>query len=282
MMEPPNNQSLPFFAYGVFKPGELAFLQVKDLVETLSTCSITGVLRLRDGLPIASPDEPGNITGTLISFRRGNEEEAYRRIGALEPEKQYRWKTAVGEFGQANFLAGRSPHKGSVRFDEPEWNGHQDPLFTVALEVVKETLQRNYSFEWDLKPLFRLEMAYLLLWTAIERYASLRYHLGEKATKKVIKIATEPAFQRALQENVTERREVSRADDPTEKSVLDASAPEKALAYYYQIRSNLVHRGKGVPYDHERLQKSLSELLAIFENTLDAAFEESRSTSGNP
>lgn len=28
----PVNASLPFFAYGVFKPGELAFLQLKELV----------------------------------------------------------------------------------------------------------------------------------------------------------------------------------------------------------------------------------------------------------
>lgn len=273
-MNPPSDQTLHFFAYGVFKPGELAFLQVKDLVAECSDCSMRGTLRIRDGLPIASPEDQGEIRGTLIKFHPTSENEAYRRIAELEPDNQYRWETVTLGLGKANFLAGRSPKKGSVHPDE-EWSGRNDPLFTVALDVVSETLEKNRRFEWDLKPLFRLEMAYLLLWTSIERYASLRYHLGDKATKKVLNLASEPAFQAALLQHVHERREVQRADDPTGKCLLAASVPAKALAYYYQVRSNLVHRGKGVPHDHERLEKSLDELLTIFRKTLAAAFAES-------
>ena len=275
MMNSPSDQNLPFFAYGVFKPGELAFLQVKDLVEECSACAIRGALRIRDGLPIASPDEQGQIHGALIKFRAGLEHEAYRRIAELEPDHQYRWETVPVNLGKANFLAGRTPKKGSVH-PEDEWSGRGDPLFTVALDVVAETLEQNRVFEWDLKPLFRLEMAYLLLWTSIERYASLRYHLGDKATKKVLNLAGEAAFRAALLQHAPERREVQRADDPAEKCVLDVSVPVKALAYYYQVRSNLVHRGKGAPNDHDRLEKSVDELLKIFRVMLNAAFAESK------
>jgi len=72
--------------------------------------------------------------------------------------------------------------KGSVHADD-EWNGRDDPLFTVALDVVTKLCNR-IALRVGFEPLFRLEMAYLLLWTSIERYASLRYHLGDKATKK--------------------------------------------------------------------------------------------------
>ena len=61
-------------------------------------------------------------------------------------------------------------------------------------------------------------------------------------------------------------------DKPNEKYVLDANDPSKAIDYY-QIWSNLVHRGKGVSDDYKRMEKSLRELLSIFKETLDAAFK---------
>lgn len=272
----PVNASLPFFAYGVFKPGELAFLQLKELVTKCSDCTIRAALRIRDGLPIAALNSQNTLPGTLIEFQTGLAEEAYRRIAKLEPKTQYRWDIADTRFGRANALLGRSPMKGSISADGGVWNGAEDPLFTAALEVIEEVLRQNQRFEWDLKPLFRLEMAYLLLWTAIERYASLRYHLAERATEKVIKIAEEEAFMNAVKDEVTEQREIYRADDPCEKFVLDSNNPKKAIKYYYQIRHNLVHRGKGVPHDHERLAQSLRELLAIFRAVLNAAFREAQ------
>jgi hypothetical protein len=281
----PSKIHLPFFAYGVFKPGELAFLQVKDLVASIQACSIGATLRIRDGLPIASLSSDSDLPGSLIHFKPGSEEEAYRRISEFEPQTQYRWTIVKTNLGDSNSLVGRSPLKGSVIPDDNVWKGRDDPLFTVALSVVEETLIENQCFDWNLKPLFRLEMAYLLLWTAIERYASLRYHLADDANQKVMKIANEEAFQVALEKHVTDKRKVCRSDDPQKKIALERNAPNKALAYYYQIRSNLVHRGKGVPHDHERLAKSLSELLAIFRIMLESAFQESElavSTSNRP
>ena len=274
-MDIPENPLLPFFAYGVFKPGELAFLQIKDFVKTCSRGSIRGTLLIRDGLPILSLEERhGEVVGSLIHFCEYSGDEAYRHIAALEPDNQYQWETVVVDDCKANCLVGRSPSKGSD-WSPYEWTGSTDPLFREALEVVEETLENNVQSGVDLKPLFRLEMAYLLLWTCIERYASLRYHLGDKATKKVMNLALEPAFGKALAKYVSDTRTVQRADKPTEKCVLNANVPSKAMAYYYQLRSNLVHRGKGVSDDHERLQKSLRELLAIFKETLNAAFKAS-------
>jgi hypothetical protein len=272
-MEIPENPILPFFAYGVFKPGELAFLQIKGFVNSCSRGAIQGTLLMRDGLPILSLEErQGDVVGSLIQFRAEAGKDAYRHIAALEPDNQYQWKTVVVDDCKANCLVGRSPSKGSA-WSPYEWSGRKDPLFNEALEVVTETLEKNIHFGDDLKPLFRLEMAYLLLWTCIERYASLRYHLGDKATKKVMNLAQEPAFGKALAKYVSEKRTVQRADKPTEQCVLIADNPSKAMSYYYQLRSNLVHRGKGVSDDHDRLEKSLRELLAIFKETLVAGFE---------
>jgi len=87
-MNPPADQSLPFFAYGVFKPGELAFLQIKALVAECLDCSIPGTMRIRDGLPIVSPDDREEIRGALIKFHPAAEREAYQRIAELEPDNQ--------------------------------------------------------------------------------------------------------------------------------------------------------------------------------------------------
>ena len=274
-MDIPSNPELPFFAYGVFKPGELAFLQIRDLVGSITTsASIPGEIRLRDGLPIASLGGVDEIAGTVITFRKGAGGDAYQRIADLEPESQYRWEIADAGGVSVNVLAGVSPMKGSI-YSEYQWEGRKDPLFVAALEVVEEVLLQNPYHSEDMKALFRLEMAYLLLWSSIERYASLRYHLGDKATKKVMNSAGEAAFREELPKMVTEKRKLQRADKPKQSVELDPADPEESLAYYYQLRSNLVHRGKAAFEDFCRIRLSLTELLPIFRAVKDRAFEDS-------
>jgi len=267
----PPSIDLPFFAYGLFRPGQLAFFQLRELVNKVTDpAHIAGSLLLRDGLPIIDPHGDGHVSGALITFLPERTSEAYDRISAMEPDKHYRWDTRQVDGKPANVLVGRSPRKGSVPCEEAEWNGWNDPLFTAALDVVEETIKSQH-FDWDLKPLFRLQMAYLLLWTSIERYVSLRYHLGNKVTEKVGQLAHESAFIRNLRQRVKSRRKVHRADRPGDKEVLDPESPEKAVRYYYQVRSNITHRGKGVVRDYELLEASLAELLPIFGEVLKAA-----------
>ncbi|MCC6814507.1 MAG: hypothetical protein IT498_10745 [Rubrivivax sp.] len=283
LMEIPTNPEIPFFAYGAFRPGELAFLKIREFVDRCEQDGVPGTLRIRDGLPIADlASTNSQIDGFLIFFREGTQEEAHKKIVELEPDKQYEWKPIQSIGGQtANILAGLKPRKGSKELEEP-WTGKNDPLFTSALEVIDEVLDdiQNHQSTWDLKPLFRLEMAYLLLWTAIERYASLRYHLYRNANQKVEEISTEMAFQNALRKYVKSEpdgnfRTVNRADNPEESYKLDPGNPKKSIKYYYQVRSNLTHRGKGIHADHHMMLSSLQELIAIFRETLAAAFAKS-------
>jgi hypothetical protein len=285
-MNTPKNIDLPFFAYGIFKPGGLGFLRIKKWVAQCSDETVPGKLLVRDGLPIAFQGGDRRIPGSLIQFQPGIENEAYKSIVELEPEYQYKWATVevASKFGgpivDANYLIGKS-EKGC---DEPlkPWMGRNDPLFNEALEVVEEVLskmdKKQFS-EFDLKPLFRLEMAYLLLWTSIERYASMRYNLSGGATQKVNQVANESAFETALLKHVDglkESRKLRRADKPEDGCVLNRKKPKKAMEYYYQVRNNLVHRGKGAYDDYKHLSLSLAELLPIFRETLQAAFEESQ------
>ncbi len=270
-MNPPPNIVQPFFAYGIFRPGQLAYFQLQDLVDEIADpAQCKGKLLLRDGLPIMDLNGTDFVEGALLAFAPGKAHEAYKRISAMEPDSHYRWAEAQVNGKSANLLQGRYTAKGSIPFEEGKWDGWSDPLFTAALEVIEETLNTQ-QFDWNLKSLFRLQMAYLLLWSAIERYVSLRYHLGTDATKKVRQLAQEGAFASSLLMHVKERREVYRADQPDNKFVLDPQDPGKSLDYFYQLRSNLSHRGKGVVRDYNRIQEALAQLLPIFREVLRTA-----------
>jgi len=41
-MHMPDNPSLPFFAYGIFRPGQLAFLQVKEQTDRTEHDTVEG------------------------------------------------------------------------------------------------------------------------------------------------------------------------------------------------------------------------------------------------
>jgi len=74
---------------------------------------------------------------------------------------------------------------------------------------------------------------------------------------------------------------VQRADRPTDHYELTPDDPRNSLNYYYQIRSNITHRGKGVVRDHDIVRASLKELLEIFTELVRAAFESSSKGAPN-
>jgi hypothetical protein len=76
----PDNIDFPFFAYGIFKPGQLCFARIKDIVQEFAGATVNGILKERDGVPILVKSDNFKIKGYLIYFKEGREEEAYRRI----------------------------------------------------------------------------------------------------------------------------------------------------------------------------------------------------------
>jgi len=264
-MDIPPDASLPFFAYGIFQPGQIAYFQLREYVKTIDQSAyLEGRLMVRDGLPILDPSAEGLVCGALLTFHPEKSSLAYAGIAAMEPRHQYYWQQSLA----FNVLVGRSPSNGSTECEEGEWDSWDDPCFVEAMEVVEETLQQHTTYR-GFKDFFRVQMAYLLLWSSIERYVSLRYHLGSKVTDKVFQLAEEPAFRNAVQCYVASGRKVHRADDPSKNISLKPSNPQKALGYYYQVRSNITHRGKGLPADFRTVYESLAELFSIFRQVLE-------------
>ncbi len=272
-MKQPDNISLPFFAYGLFKPGQLCYPRIRDLVESSDKCTVAGILKERDGIPLLIPDiSSTNIKGYLIYFIISQEEKAYERITGIEPDEVYRWQVVKANGLSANALIGKREQRGSSYLEHfTEWDGKSDPFFKQGLEEVEAILKANSNFDWDFRALLRLQMAYMLLWTAIERYAGLKYHLGDRATQKVYQIANEECFAHALKKVVKSQRQVFNTLN-LEKYTLDPHSPEKAIRYYYQVRSNTIHRGKVVTRDFDTMKSSLEELLFIFKELLNDSF----------
>lgn len=236
--------------------------------------TVDGVLKERDGIPLLIKSSYSKIKGYVIYFYNGKENDAYYRIIEIEPDEVYRWdEIKVNDGIVANVLLGKKVQKGSYDLEHlEEWDGKSDPFFKQGLEEVEAILRDNSNFDSEYRSLFRLQMAYTLLWSAIERYAGLKYHLGNRANEKVYQIAQEKSFVDSLRKNVKGTRKVFSAADLS-RHTLDPLDPEKSIRYYYQVRSNTIHRGKSVTSDFEIVKSSLEELLAIFKDILDEAFK---------
>lgn len=140
-MKNPSDLSLPFFAYGLFKPGQLSFFQVQEYVQQISDyIEVKGDLLIRDGIPILNPNGRKTVFGNLISFDSLKSEDAYSKIAQMEPEKHYCWKETFVKGQKVNLLVGRSSNKGSSTLEGQTWDGWSDPLFKEAFEVIDETL----------------------------------------------------------------------------------------------------------------------------------------------
>lgn len=259
---------LPFFSYGFFRPGEISFLGIKDFVLSATLLTIEGDLKLRDGVTLFKDHKNQKVDGYLITFKPGFEKKAYGFIDSLEPKKLFKWKKKCVNNISFNILYGVKSDRGSDDIREAKWRTiWDDPFFTSALEVLDEI--PNEKFAWNLKPLFKLQMKYMLLWTILERFSFLRYSLGGGAAARNKLLAENEYFKEALLNIVKNERIVFSSENPVKKETLSASDPQQSLDYYYQVRCNITHRGKAVTKDHDMVEKSFNELFNITKNIID-------------
>ncbi|SVE34666.1 uncharacterized protein METZ01_LOCUS487520, partial [marine metagenome] len=230
-----------------------------------------------DGLPILHDTKGGFTEGSLLKFSDGNEKKAYQSIIDIEPDHHYKWGTINVTANRekeisANVLFGKRPEKGSTPTDYENYDGKKDPLFTDALDLIREIIDKSRHFNLEIKKIFELQMAYMLLWTVLERYTTLRYDLNQTPMERIYQLEDDPNFCKVLKEVVEKKRTVYRSDNPRTRVILDPDKPKNAINYYYQVRSNIVHRGKAIYNDYDILYSSINELLKITEATIMGAF----------
>lgn len=271
-MKPPKDKNLPFFVYGALKPGMPAFEPLRPFVGLqFERDSVNGALYVRDGLPLLKFNEPGiisSVSGFRLHFKSGKEEEGYAAACEFEPPKHYQWVEEQLKSGaRANLLLIRYPTKGNPQpLFEDEWRISYDPAFGSGLEAVEDVVAEidpglRHMDSWS--RFFRAQMAYLLLWSILERLSALCFGPGQDPMARVGRLHKLRGIADLVANNVQRADQVSDSRNPDATFKLDASDARKSFAYYYQLRSNLSHRGKGVENEFPRVYSSLRELLEI-------------------
>ncbi len=300
-MDLPSDLQKPFFSYGIFRPGEIAFQIISDYVDInrIEKRTITGQLKLRDGLLIFDQQGNESVQGYLLFFKAGMELLAYEKIVGLEPDKYYMWNESSSNFRyEFNILFGKSSNKGvdedrgvndPILWDnlfDSIWN---DPFIKNGFNLLDVYVKRKMpiktiykEFKWDEESCFNdylsYQMFYIFLCSILERIMFLNGGFGAKPSEqlrlfsqdrtlnKVFKLLVKsqdfPQFKESFQ------RKIFRSDDPSvstkwnyvPENVVDI---KEALFYYYQLRSNITHRGKSGIAKLAALERSFEELSFI-------------------
>lgn len=304
----PKNPNLDFFAYGFLKKGELDFNIIKELVAgEPAKDSCRGTLYEKDGVPIFASEGERLIPGQVIHFKSGRE--GYELINKIEPAVYYEWGTKVTNGGkQVNVLTVNQNvydrfHKnvkGAVISETEEWHCSSDPLFNKGMQFLKESyFDRIKEIETncydgsdnEYARVFEMQMAYMFLWSIIDRHNTLKYKLGSsKLSLKNDELADDKYFIDSLK--LLKDHFLTKPDE----HVYDSSkgryckfviedfkrAPElyakDILNFYYQIRNNAVHRGKISSVcnyrDFNLLKNAFLELYAVMANVISKGIKQ--------
>lgn len=270
------NTKLPFFSYGIFRPGEIPFIGIINFIDKIEKLTIKGHIQIRDGVYLFSEKLEDDVNGFLIYFKSNLSESAYDFINSLEPNKIFRWSEKLDENSNPfNLLIGKSPNKGSESIEELHNNYSTtiDPYFTTGLAMLNEF--KLPDCDWELKGSFEIQMRYMFLWTIIERFTFLRYSLGGNPNSRVKSLADNEYFIIGLKKYVNKERKIF--DTQTLRHyTLNADEPKKAIDYYYQVRNNLTHRGKGISKDYYILIDCYKELFNIIQFVIENTKDECR------
>ena len=299
----PEDTSLPFFAYGVFKPGEISYPRIEPYVKSGADEEeyVTYTLYERDGIPTVFKEKTdGRTYGYILTFKENDSEKAYNVIRKVESKTFYEWSKEPIYINEkpVNMLFGNEINKSRPEHVENSYHGVNDVFFKHTIPLILMDLENDDEIKDynSLSPLekryegnglykrinnfFRLQRNYVFLWAAIERYTSLKYGENLKTYNNKL-LAEEEIFRYSLkyfvkeEDNKNNERHVF-GTQYLDRHDLDPNNSQDAIKYYYTLRSNVVHRGKGSMgnIDERELRKSLFELLAIFQFILKDTFKE--------
>lgn len=299
----PEHTDLPFFAYGYFGKDELAWPRIRDVVvgepenDTLKDWAIYAW----NGLPVLK-DAPGQTAkGWRVNF---SDEKGYDSIGKSEPKSEYRWKELVLLSGiTCNALISAKPELVRGDPLEDGWTSAMDPSLSHGLAWVRGVVtqvrprlleNRPWSddkTDWD--SFFQLQGAFMVLWSIVERLAVFRsghFHpissesAESESTKaepvddkdsvmqKIFTLGRVPEFQDAMRRAKPRLLTVHRTAEnttlkvpPRDQSTTDHDKWAKdTLGTWYQLRSNITHRGKTAWSENKKVLFATEDLFNTF------------------
>lgn len=252
----PDRLDLPFFSYGLLKPGELGFDQIRDEVTSYKASQVAGHLHVVNGLPVLDSNMHNRIDGVVLEISP----HGYASIGSFEPNAYYSWTTMYasldGSSVEVNVLVANDASGGiRLRRDGGQivssWSASADPIFQFGLPAAGELVMRSTSAPFGPQPLdaeawrrfFTAQGGYLLLCTIAERLATLRFGTGGP-TELIRRLGKDEHFKDAIRRaGMSERRAIG-ASDGRHATSKPRMSGRGFLEAAYQVRSNIVHRGK--------------------------------------
>ncbi len=262
---------------------------------------------------IAKPNvEFYRIQGEIHSFSDKGDE-AYHSIKDIMPGSLYRWgvieddcRKPIANILYANkyVLSEEMTINGSFMLKQSDennnnnaivtWQGRFDGLFTKGMRFLQEMFvdkidyikfhEDLLSLKNDYYALFKLQMAYAFLWTIIDRHNSMKYGLNLKQAAQISSMAKDECFQdsvRAIGDNFNFNYKKIYASDSgrsrsfTEKKPDSTEDWERILKTYYQVRCNVVHRGKSGhdASDFPKLRGAFKDMFAIMQYMLGEEYK---------
>jgi len=273
-LELPPRLDLPLFAYGLLKPGEPAHDGLLGaLVGQARPAHLRGAaLRLRDGLPLLDAEGEGSVEGFVLQFQGGEELAAYTAVSAFAPRQHYRWLTVDAQLEDgpampANVLRGRRPRRASSE-ELAGWTAATEPVFVFGLPAVRAMALASATAAFPASPddsptlwdcFFRLQAAYLLLWSALERFTALAHGPAEALMARLDRLNDDGRFLACVRAAVGPKLNVA---DPREQQRARRVKDDGSGAVYswLAVRGVLGHPGKSAHLDGALLRRALVEL----------------------
>ncbi|EKD27120.1 MAG: hypothetical protein ACD_79C00865G0001 [uncultured bacterium] len=277
----PKNPNISFFDYGLFKPGEIGYLQISDYVEdVISNVSITGDLLDRGGIPVLDDDGLGKVNGFIIIFKKEFSKFAYEKILSEDLKQFYKWKSLKTYIEshqitiEHNVLCKISKKNSFNLIKEGSWQGNRSSLFKEGLETVKEYIDSTKSFNLDERCFVKLQMAYFLLWTIIDFHVFLRYQNLSDSKLKLQCLADDKIFNSAFKSVVKDNRFFYNIFH-SEEYILNPGDVLSSLEYYYQQLLSMNSQWDFSSHNFTCLKKSLNELYNVFVKVKYQSFKDS-------
>jgi gamma-glutamylcyclotransferase (GGCT)/AIG2-like uncharacterized protein YtfP len=284
--------SLNLFVYGSLKPGELGYGQIEEYIESYSEAELRGYqLYLRDGLAVINEEINGEtIEGVLLTVIPQVKNRFWKAVEDFEGNTNYRRLDDVEIFLKTGNVIGsvyvaKSIKKGGAVAMHGPWTTCLDPIFSQSFPLLyKKIAEAPTSFVAPEPPDFgaywaqlnELLSQYLLLVSIFEHLTVIRFG-GSMVQEPMVRIrkfqnsvAYKEAFATLIEKELIPKIKVR--DSREVEDSYSTEKAEKAILSWYQVRSNLQHRGKS-PTEAKMVRDAcvgLSNLLLLyFRNEID-------------
>ncbi len=286
----PKNLDLPFFAYGFFKPHQIAFKKIEKYCHKNKPKEfIKGYIKTVNGMPVLFSDKNSdyNVLGHVLKFHNRDKKRAYETIGYSKHMNIYKWEEIEINGNPVNTLVSSTPeqlrnfhsHGKDMKYiinalDEKKgihnYDWRLDPLYDETISYIRYLMnQRIIDKNNKYSNLIKTQMLYTSLWTVLDRFLTFKY--GSTQNENVKSLSREDYFKDILSDVLIKNnrgRNIVFSAQHLNSYELNANNTEESAFYYYTLRNNVVHSGKVFVSENDMLFSALEDLLEIFERVL--------------